>query len=588
MRVEPYVGFLDVGEQLDVESGSRDDFQLDFRLAEGSVLGLQDHLDLLGRAGFDRALVGHDLHRVFLELVLLGEVEVEVELPLVLDGERADLLHADVDLAVVELVSLAVGELEAVVGDDVLVQVEAGALDVYQDRLGLAFDVADQVLVEVGLRPGFEGDVDLLRRVGPDHAAHRRDVQAVLLARLALHALRREVERDRDVVFVEQRDLLDTLGIQQQRVEVDARHVEHHFRLDHFADQVELALDAHRADTEDPGRDVDASRFRGLRELHFVLLAGYDESSVVRALELVSINADWVLGLPFPVELVLFVSRVEHLESLHVLDLGADALDVDEVGTRRQLDLHVLQLLNQLAGVEFEVADRALAAALDEQAEWFRVLPLDVDVQLALAEVDLGGVEPQCDVDLAVGFDGARLVVGAEGLEAGVAFLVLHDHVVVDGDGLGVGEREVVGARGVHHGGLELDDLEVGLDLDLVAARVDHQLQVAHVVRQFDRGFGLDLFLRDVAGFVRVEGRFLLLHFRAFRSRRFRLAFHLLRLFSVLCFLLQPLVLAFANLPYINHRVIPILRHICDSDSRQLQHGRGQLHRFIRKELDFD
>jgi len=55
------------------------------------------------------------------------------------------------------------------------------------------------------------------------------------------------------VVLVEQFDLLHTLGVEQQRVEVEARHVEHDLGFHHLADQLELTLDAHRADAEHPG-----------------------------------------------------------------------------------------------------------------------------------------------------------------------------------------------------------------------------------------------------------------------------------------------------------------------------------------------
>jgi len=247
-------------------------------------------LHLLGRAGLHGALVGHDLHSVFLELVLLREVEVEVELPLVLDGERPDLLHAHVYFAVVQLVGLALAELESLVGDDVLVQVEADPLDVDENRLGLALHVADEVVVLVGFGARFEGDADLAGRVGPHHAAHRAHVQAVLLPRFTFDTLVREVEGDRDVVLVEQFDLLHTLGVEQQRVEVEARHVEHDLGFHHLADQLELTLDAHRADAEHPGRNVDACRLGGVGELHFLLLAGDNEPAVLLALELVRIQ----------------------------------------------------------------------------------------------------------------------------------------------------------------------------------------------------------------------------------------------------------------------------------------------------------
>jgi len=587
VRVEADVGLLHAGLEPYVEARAADDLELDLRARERGVLGLEHDLHLLGGAGLDGALVRQDLHGVLLELVLLGEVEVEVELALVLDGERADLLHAHLDLALVERVGLLLAELEALVRDDVLVQVEAGALHVDQDRLGLALHVADQVLVLVGLGARPEGDAHLAGRVGPHDAAHGRDVQAVLLARLALDALVREVERDRDVVLVEQLDLLHALGVQQQRVEVEARHVEHDLGLDHLADQLELALDAHRADAEHPRRDVDPRRLGRICELHFVLLARHDQPARLLALELVRVERDRVLRLLFPVELVLLVGRVEHLEPLHVLHLGADALDVHDVAARRHLDLHVLEFLDQLAGLEFEVADRPLGGALDEDAERLGVLALDVDVQLALADVDFGGVELERDVDLRVGLDEPGLVVGAEGLEAGVVVLVLHDHVVVDRDGLGVGEREVVGARGLHHGRLELDDLEVGLDLDLVAARVDQQLQVAHVVRQLDLRLGLDLLLGDVAGLVGVEGRLLLLDFGAL-GRRLGLALDLLRLLGVLRLLEQPLVLALADVADVDHGVVPVFRDVGDADRGQLQVGVGQLHRLVREELDVD
>lgn len=482
VRVEADVGFLHVGFEADVEARAADDLQFHFRTREGSVLGLQHDLHLPGFAGFHGALVGQDLHGVLLELVLLGEVEVEVELALVLDGERANLLHAHLDFAVVERVGLPLAELESLVRDDVLVQVEADALHVDQDRLGLALHVADQVLVLVRLGAWFERDADLAGRVGAHDAAHGRDVQAVLLARLALDALVREVERDRDVVLVEQLDLLHALGVEQQRVEVEARHVEHDLGLDHLADQLELALDAHRADAEHPGRDVDAGGLGRVGELHLVLLARHDQPAAVLALELVRVERDRVLRLLLPLELVLLVRRVEHLEPLHVLHFRADALHVHDVAARRHFELHVLEFLDQLAGLEFEVADRPFGGAFDHDAERLGVLALDVHLQLPLADVHLGRVELERDVHLRVRLDEPRLVVSAEGFEAGVVVFVLHDHVVVDRDRLRVGEREVVGARGVHHGRLELDDLEVGLDLHLVAARVDEQLQVAHVV----------------------------------------------------------------------------------------------------------
>lgn len=189
MCVEADVRFLHAGFQLDAEPRPADDLEFDFRARECGVLRLQHHLHLLGRAGLHSALVGQDLHSVFLELVLLREVEVEVELPLVLDGERPDLLHAHVHFALVELVGLALAELESLVGDDVLVQVEADPLDIDENRLGLALHVADQVVVLVGFGARFEGDADLAGRVGPHHAAHRAHVQAVLLPRFTFDTL---------------------------------------------------------------------------------------------------------------------------------------------------------------------------------------------------------------------------------------------------------------------------------------------------------------------------------------------------------------------------------------------------------------
>jgi len=92
------------------------------------------------------------------------------------------------------------------------------------------------------------------------------------------------------VVLVEQFDLLHTLGVEQQRVEVEARHVEHDLGFHHLADQLELTLDAHRADAEHPGRNVDACRLGGVGELHFLLLARHNEPAVLLALELVRIQ----------------------------------------------------------------------------------------------------------------------------------------------------------------------------------------------------------------------------------------------------------------------------------------------------------
>lgn len=134
-----------------------------------------------------------------------------------------------------------------------LVQVEADPLDVDENRLGLALHVADKVLVLVGFGALFEGDADLAGRVGPRHAAHGAHVQAVLLPRFTFDTLVDEVEGDWDVVLVEQFDLLHALGVEQQRVEVEAWHVEHDLGFHHLADQLELTLDAHRADAEHTG-----------------------------------------------------------------------------------------------------------------------------------------------------------------------------------------------------------------------------------------------------------------------------------------------------------------------------------------------
>ena len=139
---------------------------------------------------------------------------------------------------VVELVGLALAELESLVGDDVLVQVEADPLEVDENRLCLAFSVADKVLVLVGFGALFEGDAELAGRVGPRHAAHGSHVQAVLLPRFTFDTLVDEVEGDWDVVLVEQFDLLHALGVEQQRVEVEAWHVEHDLGFHHLADQL--------------------------------------------------------------------------------------------------------------------------------------------------------------------------------------------------------------------------------------------------------------------------------------------------------------------------------------------------------------
>ena len=69
--------------------------------------------------------------------------------------------------------------------------------------------------------------------------------------------------------------------------------------------------------------------------------------------------------------------------------------------------MHVLQFFNQLAGLQFEVANRSFRGAFYENAEEFGILALDVHVQFPSADLNLSGVELECDVDLRIGLDEA-------------------------------------------------------------------------------------------------------------------------------------------------------------------------------------
>lgn len=118
------------------------------------------------------------------------------------------------------------------------------------------------------------------------------------------------------------------------------------------------------------------------------------------------------------------------------------------------------------------------------------------------------------------------------------------------------------------------------MDFYFVAACVHHQLQVAHVVRHFDLWFRFHFFLGDVTRFVRVESRLLLLDFRALGGC-FGFALDLLRLLGVLGLLEQPLVFTLADVPNVDHGIVPVFGDVRDAHRGQLQIGVGELHCFI-------
>ena len=53
-----------------------------------------------------------------------------------------------------------------------------------------------------------------------------------------------------------------------------------------------------------------------------------------------------MFGQLLPLEFMLLVGGVEHLEFAHVLHFGPDALDVHDFGSRRQFDLLFFEFAN--------------------------------------------------------------------------------------------------------------------------------------------------------------------------------------------------------------------------------------------------
>ena len=117
------------------------------------------------------------------------------------------------------------------------------------------------------------------------------------------------------------------------------------------------------------------------------------------------------------------------------------------------------------------------------------------------------------------------------------------------------------------------------MDFYFVAASVENQLQVAHVVRNFDLIFRFH-FLGDVTRFVRVEIRLLLLDFRAL-GRCFGFVLDRLHVLRVLGLLKQPLVFTLVDVPEVDHGIVPVFGDVRDAHCGQLQIRVGELHCFV-------
>jgi len=133
------------------------------------------------------------------------------------------------------------------------------------------------------------------------------------------------------MVLIHQIDLFNALGIHQKWVERQTWQVEHDFRFNHFPEDKEPAGNPHRFNLEDPAGNVDSHRLWCIVEYQLELLSGHHNAFGLVALKLVGVYRNWIFWQLLPLKFVFFIGRIEYLKFTHILDLGANTFDVNNI-----------------------------------------------------------------------------------------------------------------------------------------------------------------------------------------------------------------------------------------------------------------
>lgn len=138
-----------------------------------------------------------------------------------------------------------------------MVQIKTDSFYIDIDWFCFTFDIAYKILIEITLCYRSKHNFNWGCRIGSYNSTHGSYKETFELSCFTTNRFLTKVERYRNMIFIDQINLLYTFGVHQKRVERQSWYIKHDFRFYNFSKDKEFARYSHRFDLEHPARYVD-------------------------------------------------------------------------------------------------------------------------------------------------------------------------------------------------------------------------------------------------------------------------------------------------------------------------------------------
>ena len=215
---------------------------------------------------------------------------------------------------------------------NLMMQCVTNTLNIKGDWSSLLLDITEDVVVVLSLNPGSESNLDGHLVVGSDHSRHRRDLQGIGVFRITSDGLLVKREIEGNVLKILDMHNILVLSLQQQWTEVDLTHINEDIRVVHLTNEVEILLNTFLWNLKQVVGLMGSGDLWSVLKDDLELLSREDNALLSHTLEETATSVTvLVFLLNSPLEGVAAIGGVHHVESLDVLDLGSDGLELDDV-----------------------------------------------------------------------------------------------------------------------------------------------------------------------------------------------------------------------------------------------------------------